>query len=193
MTSFWTRTCAVGCLISLAAMSSGCSDLRSAFGLEKHSPDEFKVVRRAPLSMPPEFGLRPPTPGAARPQERSIRQEARQTVFRGEEEETTVALPQGTDEAGRTAGEVALLNKAGAAKPDPGIRRLVNQETTSLAEEDQNLVERLMFWRDKPVYGSVVDPEKETQRIRENQSMGRPINAGATPTIERKPGKVSLF
>ena len=33
----------------------------------KRSPDEFAVVRRAPLILPPDYGLRPPRPGETGP------------------------------------------------------------------------------------------------------------------------------
>ena len=42
-------------LIGLA----GCSDFRRAVGTEKSSPDEFAVVVRPPLSLPPGFTDRP--------------------------------------------------------------------------------------------------------------------------------------
>ena len=35
--------------------------------MSKRAPDEFAVVRRAPLIVPPDFDLRPPDPGAPRP------------------------------------------------------------------------------------------------------------------------------
>lgn len=35
--------------------------------MSKRSPDEFAVVKRAPLILPPEYDLRPPDPGAPRP------------------------------------------------------------------------------------------------------------------------------
>src|SRR5580704_16041823 len=57
-------------------LASGCGNLSSltrTFGLTHEAPDEFTVVTRAPLSMPPDFTLRPPQPGAARPQEQSDR------------------------------------------------------------------------------------------------------------------------
>ena len=41
---------------------------RQTLGIEKQSPDEYLVVERAPLSLPPNFDLRPPTPGAAQAQ-----------------------------------------------------------------------------------------------------------------------------
>ena len=48
---------------------SGCSgNWKQAIGIEPTSPDEFAVESRAPLTIPPDFDLRPPAPGAARPQ-----------------------------------------------------------------------------------------------------------------------------
>ena len=38
---------------------TGCSDFRRAVGSEKSSPDEFEVVVRPPLSLPPGFSDRP--------------------------------------------------------------------------------------------------------------------------------------
>jgi hypothetical protein len=61
-------------LLAIASLSSvmaltGCSDLRQLVGLDRVGPDEFTVESRAPLTIPPDFNLRPPQPGAARPQE----------------------------------------------------------------------------------------------------------------------------
>ena len=63
-----------------ALLMSGCTDLRRAIGLEKTSPDEFAVESRAPLTIPPDFELRPPQPGASRPQEKSADQQAKQVI-----------------------------------------------------------------------------------------------------------------
>ena len=38
---------------------SSCGMTNNDLGFEKTSPDEMLVVSRAPLSIPPEFGLRP--------------------------------------------------------------------------------------------------------------------------------------
>ena len=53
--------------IAAAALAglAGCSGgTRQALGLVRSSPDEFAVVAKAPLVLPPDFGLRPPIPGA---------------------------------------------------------------------------------------------------------------------------------
>src|SRR5712675_1854188 len=71
----FTILCSTGALLL-----QGCTDLKRSIGLEKTSPDEFAVESRAPLTMPPDFNLRPPQPGAARPQEKSSDQQARQAI-----------------------------------------------------------------------------------------------------------------
>lgn len=59
---------------------SACTNFKQVVGLEPTSPDEFAVESRAPLTIPPEFNLRPPAPGAPRPQETSMADKARGVV-----------------------------------------------------------------------------------------------------------------
>ena len=48
-----------GITMALLIGMAGCSDFRRAVGTEKSSPDEFAVVVRPPLSLPPGFTDRP--------------------------------------------------------------------------------------------------------------------------------------
>src|ERR1700759_3338402 len=68
------RCAGIGAVLLLAGC--GGNDLSRTFGLTRDAPDEFTVTTRAPLSMPPDFSIRPPQPGAARPQELSARNAA---------------------------------------------------------------------------------------------------------------------
>ena len=62
---------------------SGCtSQQTNVFAQEKASPDEFAVYSRAPLSLPPDFGLRPPRPGVTRPQTVMPRNEAKKALLK---------------------------------------------------------------------------------------------------------------
>ena len=157
-------------------VAGGCDSARETIGLEKAAPDEFSVYTRAPLSLPPEYGLRPPAPGTDRPQKVNPRDIARQAILGG----------QSRDAAGTSQGVQALLRDTGALTSDPHIRATINRETSILAEEDLDIAERILFWGKPIEYGRLVDPKKESQRIRENQALGRPITEGETPTIERK-------
>ena len=49
----------VSAIFICVLLLSSCGLTNSDLGLEKTSPDEMLVVSRAPLSIPPEFGLRP--------------------------------------------------------------------------------------------------------------------------------------
>lgn len=67
---------AVAATLALA----GCSDFKQAVGLEPTMPDEFAVELNPPLVIPPEFNLRPPTPGAPRPQDESMTKQAKAVI-----------------------------------------------------------------------------------------------------------------
>jgi hypothetical protein len=59
---------------------TGCGEVRRTLGLDAPPPDEFAVVEHAPLVVPRHFRLRPPQPGAPRPQEKTISQEAQEVI-----------------------------------------------------------------------------------------------------------------
>jgi hypothetical protein len=163
-----------GC--ALLALSGCGSDLSRSFGLVRDSPDEFTVTTRAPLSMPPDFSLRAPDPGAPRPQERTASNAAEAAL-----------VPQSamTPAAGLSPGQQALVQEAGPPAPD-SIRARVDRDA-SLAGSDRSFADRLMFWRSPPPPGVVVDPAREKQRLKENAALGQSVEQGDTPIIQRKP------
>jgi hypothetical protein len=173
-----------------ALLLAGCSSLRSIAGLDKDAPDEFQVVTRAPLSMPPDFGLRAPDPGAPRPQEVTPTERARQIVI---DREVAPGEPRVRPIEGLSVGESAFLKHAGAASSDPNIRRQVDRETATLADADKRWIDSLLFWKKSQPAGTVVDPEKESARLRENAALNRPVTAGETPTIKKKSSALFEF
>ena len=168
------------CALSLMALTllAGCSgdDLSRTFGLQRDSPDEFQVTTRAPLSMPPDFSLRPPRPGASRPQELSQRQQAEATLA----PDTVFAGPV----RGRSTGEAAFMQAAGPAAPRD-IRAQVDADS-QLDAPSRSFTDRLLFWKAASAPGTAVDPTRETQRIRQNAALGQPVASGDTPIIQRK-------
>ena len=169
--------------VLLVAALAGCSSLGSILGADKTPPDEFRVVSRAPLSLPPDYGLTAPQPGAQRPQETDIRQTARQIVV---DRDSGPVRQQSPALAGRDPGEAAFLRLAGAGNADPSIRGVVNRESSLLAEAETGFVDSLMFWNSPQAPGVIVDADKEARRLRENAALGRSPTAGETPTIRRK-------
>jgi len=77
------NTHAIRLLLAGAALLAlgACESLSEELGLEKQSPDEFRVVSQAPLSMPPNYTLAAPNPGETRPQEGTPTDQARTAVF----------------------------------------------------------------------------------------------------------------
>ncbi len=167
--------------VAIALGLAGCGDkTREAIGLDRPPPDEFAVVTRAPLAIPPDFGLRPPAPGAPRPQELEVKDEARNILLR--------SAPTGLARDGdaRSSGEQALLGRAGAVNADSSIRREVNRESAQIAEAGQNFVDTLIFWRESDPAGEVIDARRESRRLRDNAALGSPATSGTTPVIVRR-------
>ena len=181
------------CLVA-AVLVGGCTDIRNVFSRTKSPPDEFAVYSRAPLSMPPDYGLRPPAPGQTRPQAVVPRNQAATAIRGGQKGDAGVQGAPGSQPA-ISSGTQALLRATGAHQADPDIRTLVNRDSSIMVEENVTLADRLLFWK-KPgetEKGTVVDPAKEAKRIRENQALGRSLTEGDTPTIERERGVRGIF
>jgi Xaa-Pro aminopeptidase len=172
----------------------GCTDLKRALGMEKVVPDEFAVVKAAPLALPPDFSLRPPRPGAAPTQEVSPTEQARQTIFRASDQQAAT-LP---DADKLSTGENQLLRQAGAAAAPRDIRDTVNREAMqSAAPVDESFASKLLFWRtpEKKLGPTdrVIDPAQEAQRLKGSaaaQAAGTPAagaGAAATPAAGTPP------
>jgi Protein of unknown function (DUF3035) len=156
---------------------SGCSDsMTRTFGLTRDAPDEYTVTTRAPLSMPPDYNLRPPRPGVPRPQEQSARQQAEEALV----PQLALSAPQGTS----SPGQSALLEETGPAAPSD-IRTKVDQDATN-GTASEGFVDKLLYWRKPDTNVAQVDPTKESDRLRENAALGQPPNVGDTPIIQPK-------
>lgn len=114
---------------------SACTSTRDALGMSKVTPDEFRVVSKAPLVVPPDYALRPPAPGEPRPQELQPESAARNALLGAREGQA------------RSEGEKLLVTKAGADKADPLIRYVVDDESGDLAHKEKSFADQVMFWR----------------------------------------------
>jgi len=169
------RLALLGALLAL----TGCSGAADALGLGRNAPDEFAVVDRPPLSMPPDFELRPPRPGAPRPQEVKTTDRASQTLFGDKTASKTFAS------GGTSDSEKALLDSAGTAKAEPNIREVLDREASQKVVGSTPLVEELLWWRDPNASATTVDATAESKRLKEAKEKGESVNAGATPIIEK--------
>ncbi len=160
-----------------AASLAGCGGgLKATLGLNPSMPNAFAVTTQAPLSMPPDYALRPPEPGAPRPQAISAARSAEGILA-----PQSVLASQG---GAMSPGQQALLQAAGPPAP-ANIRAEVNA-AAGLSHRPQSFVDRLMFWRGPPTQGIVVDPAREAQRLRQDAALGKPATAGTTPIQQPK-------
>jgi hypothetical protein len=146
-----------GLAVSALALSLGaCSGFKQAIGAAKTSPDEFAIQTRAPLAVPPEFSLKPPQPGAPRPQDPDVSLRAQQALLGN-----APARPA-------TEGENALLANAGADKADPKIRsELMSEQRTRRAEAARySYADAVLFWQSAPHESDApLNAAEESKRI----------------------------
>lgn len=164
---------------------AGCASIKKATSSERQKPDEFAIYSQPKLDIPPEFTLRPPQPGAPITRTSvSPSKVARDALLNSGNKNirATTTLPAGT-----SPGLLALLQQTGALNTNPNIRSEINAELTNIADEDERLINKMIFWvDDQPYQGTIVDAEKEQKRILQNQALGKDINEGETPQVVRK-------
>lgn len=163
--------CLLGFAVSACSINSG-SNLREALGIDKRAPDEFSVVTKAPLVVPPNYDLRPPKEGAPPLNRTDPRLAARETTFGSSGKARDVSR-----------GEAALIGAAGANQATPDIRNQLNRESENLAKKDKKLTSKVLFWQKAPKDGAVLDPKAEAARLKANKSAGKQANVGKTKML----------
>lgn len=175
------RAIVITALVASAGLA-GCQSASKALGMAKITPDEFKVVTKAPLVVPPDYALRPPAPGEPRAAELEPDSAARASAQ---------ARAQAAD---RSDGEKVLVARAGAGNADPLVRYVVDDEFGDVAHKEKSFADTVMFWRkDKaptasadPSTAPVVDAAAEEERI-------KALTGGKNVVIKReKSGWVKL-
>lgn len=103
----------------------------AACGSNKIIPDEFEVVNRAPLVVPPEANLTPPRPGEPRAQEINPGRQAYEAIFPGEK----LDHPKTS-----SVSERELLSRMVASDPD--VR------SDAAGRKDQDVVKKTLMLAD---------------------------------------------
>lgn len=173
----------------LAACEAG--GVRDTLGLNRDAPDEFTVVSRPPLSIPPEFTLRPPKPGEP-PRGISADEQAK-SILTGKPVSTRLTDPSKLEEPSvetavtpvvqsevLSGGAASLLKRAGADSADDSIREKLNVDevTPRDVSDADNLLDQLTG-SEKPE--PTVDAVKEAERLRANKDENKPVNEGEVP------------
>lgn len=151
-------TLALGSLMALStACASSSGDSRGGV------PDEFRVVKKAPLTVPPEYSLRPPELGKVRPVEVDPTRQDRVLAF-------------GTDiGADASAVERILIARAGAIAVSPIIRDTIDYEESGLLRKNDRI--------SQAVTGYTGSEEELALQAEDNATGGKKV------TIERGNGR----
>ncbi len=149
-------------LLSLLIVTA-CSNPRASLGLRKNAPDEFKVVKNAPLEIPTNLtSLPPPRPGAPRPQETAIPKQAQQALL-GVEDSTS------RSEISQT--EALLLHKAGTDQANQNIRTVLANPDDASKEQTQSVAKRLLGIGDNDEEANVLNAKEEAARLQKMKSL----------------------
>lgn len=180
---------AAGAALLLGACSG--NTVKDTLGLSRAAPDEFRVVSRPPLSVPPEFNLRPPSASSVAPSQQSDAQ-ARSMVLGNEQaapagKTKPVALRgKGTAQPAKSSAEDAFLRNAGAAAADPNVRNELVEEKYVKQQEAED-APWWDVWSKVPAKKEpIVKADAEAERIQKNEEEGKPVTEGDTPETTSK-------
>lgn len=152
-------------LIAAGLLVSGCSSFDEAIGKTKKSPDEFQVVVRPPLTLPPSFSLTPVASEDASKVSTDAVSVSDQVLTKSERVDA--------------GGFDALF---GTAAIEPDIRTKIDEETLGIQLERRMPLETL--FGGKPNVGPTLSPEAEARRIRNAVKAGDNLTASPTQAID---------
>jgi hypothetical protein len=192
---------------------SGCSGgIKENLGITRRSPDEFKVVSRPLLSVPPQFNLRPPSNSAESPiivpadkQAKSIitgtavssdsnsfdlKEAVDTTVI---PVETISLTPEKSKKSGKnevvtkTPSNASFMQNIGAEKADPKVRENLVEQQIAVQEKKEESSWWNVFSSEKPeAKEPLVNAKGEVERIKTNKATNKPVTEGKTPEVKDK-------
>lgn len=165
---------------------SGGGTLNEKLGFGRITPDEFAVVEQPPLTIPPNFDLRPPQPGASPPNQVTTEESARRALYPATAMNQSSAASQ-TSETPSSAIEQTLLTHAKAADTMPNIRDVVDREEDDTVSGSRHLIEEMMAWRTANLPpATTLDSQREGARLREAKEEAMSPTETPTPVIRKR-------
>lgn len=167
-------------LMASAFAMGGCTSATKALGLTKQAPNEFNILTKAPLIVPPEYNLKPPRIGESSSQNNYSQQAARE------------ALIGDVDEAEPSRGEIALMSKAGVGRANQEIRLEIDG-SNSVERKTKGFASRILLWNDGKIFDDngkpvPLDAENEARRL----ELVNSATGGQDVEITRRPGRAKL-
>jgi hypothetical protein len=176
-------------LVSAAAMLAGCDTIREATGADKSAPDEFAVVTKAPLILPPEYNLRPPQPGAAPLNQPSPAGAAEAALYGADTMTVANSMP-----GSMSSGERLLLAHANVQNANPQIRAQIAADGRDLQGANESFTNDVLFWNSpKTDTGRPVNADAEAQRLEAakagSNTSGAQYNTAPAPQAQPAPAQ----
>ncbi len=167
-------------IILIIFFLSACSNTDNLIKLSEIPPDEFSVVRKDPLEIPPNFNLRPP--GKSKKTNSLDPSEKAKDVL----SDLISKKEKINSNENLTKGDTILLKNTGFSERNYSIREILNTEN-SLALQNKGRIELLI---EKLVGDSsnenILDPEKELRRSQEKIATGENFIKSQKPVIIRR-------
>ncbi len=165
--------------MSIVFLLYGCGEVKEKIGLIKKAPDEFQVYESKPLSVPPNFELRPPSEGAI-----GIEDGNKDILFPDKDE---------TDEELTLSDEILLI-EVGEKETKANIRKIINDEN-SIEEVDKSIIDKILnfeavFEEKSNDQLEEIDPAKEKERIEKLEKEGKIIKSANDAVIIEKEGSL---
>jgi len=157
---------------------NSCSGVKEKMGLIKKAPDEYQVYENKPLTLPPNFDLRPPVDGNIENKE-----ESNEKLIFSEDNEK--------DESFSVSDEILLI-AVGEKDSDKNIRKIINEEN-SIQEVEKSLLDKIL---DFDLIFEVQDKEEsheinaEKERIDMLKDEDKNIKVNNQATIIEKEGNL---
>jgi hypothetical protein len=115
------------------SLISGCgSELSDVLGTNKLPPDEFTILTKPPLIVPPEYNLRPPAEGEIRPNVQQPNRQLQSILF-GQKQ---------TDDF--SSSEISLMTGSDVAEAIPNIKEVLDSEMRDVEEVSSNLESQVL-------------------------------------------------
>ncbi|MEE3295455.1 MAG: DUF3035 domain-containing protein [Pseudomonadota bacterium] len=126
-------------IISISLMGCG-SDLAKVLGTDKMPPDEFTILTKPPLIIPPEYNLRPPAEGEVRSEPQQSSRELQAILF-------------GNSSASKefSTSELNVMTGSGVGESIPNIREVLDSEMRDVEDVDESVKVQILNSGSKPL------------------------------------------
>ena len=121
-------------VILLPIFLTGCgSELAKVLGTDKLPPDEFTILTKPNLIIPPEYNLRPPAEGEVRPTPQQPSRELQALLFNNS---------NSADDFSQS--EINLMTGSDVAESIPNIKEVLDSEMRDVEEVNENLKTQIL-------------------------------------------------